>query len=66
MPEKREQIRELEASTLDPNFWNDKNKALSISQKIAELKKCCDTFESVETEFKDNVDSMEMYEKEDP
>lgn len=65
MPEKREQIRELEASTLDPNFWNDRNKALTINQKIAELKKCCDTFEAVEKEFKDTVDLMEMYETED-
>ena len=65
LPEKHEQIRELEASTLDPNFWNDRTKALSISQKIAELKKCCDIFETVEKEFKDNVDLMEMYETED-
>lgn len=58
------EIEELEASTLNPNFWDDRTKALSISQKIAELKKACDTYEAVEKEFNDTVELMEMMEAE--
>lgn len=50
---------------MNPNFWNDRTKALSISQKIAELKKTCELFESIEREFNDTIDLMEIYESED-
>ncbi len=60
----RRQIEELESATLNPNFWNDRNKALTTSQKIAELKKSCDAFEAINREFTDTVELLELAEAE--
>lgn len=65
MPNRRQQIKELESSTLDPNFWINRNKAQSITQKIAELKKSCDAYENVHQEFSDTGELLEISEAED-
>lgn len=64
MPNKRLEIEELESSTLNPNFWEDRARALSITQKIAELKKACDSYESVNKDFSDTTELMEIMEAE--
>ncbi|NCB38776.1 MAG: peptide chain release factor 2 [Erysipelotrichia bacterium] len=65
LPNKRRQIEELESATLNPNFWNDRNKAQSVTQKIAELKKSCDIYEATNREFTDTVELLELAEAED-
>lgn len=49
---------------MNPNFWNDHQRAQSISQKIAELKKACDSCESVQREFSDTIELLELAEAE--
>ncbi|MGM0599037.1 MAG: peptide chain release factor 2 [Candidatus Rifleibacteriota bacterium] len=65
LPTRRLKIEELEASTLDPNFWSDRARAQAISQEIADLRKSCDGFEEVSQEFSDTVELMEISEAEE-
>lgn len=64
LPNKRLEIEELESSTMNPSFWDDRARALGITQKIAELKKACDGYEAIDKEFTDTVELMELMELE--
>ncbi|HQG29868.1 MAG TPA: peptide chain release factor 2 [Candidatus Ozemobacteraceae bacterium] len=60
LPRRKRQIQELEELTLQPNFWTDRNRAQSTSQKLAELKKSCEAFETLAAEIKDTADLLEI------
>lgn len=60
LPRRKRQIQELEELTLQPNFWTDRNRAQSTSQKLAELKKSCAAFEAMEAEIRDTADLLEL------
>jgi len=47
---KKIELRELEAQSLDPDFWNDQEKARSVMQKIGSLRDLIDKLESFENE----------------
>jgi peptide chain release factor 2 len=47
---KKTELRELEALSLDPDFWNDQEKAKGIMQKIGNLRDLIDKIESFESE----------------
>jgi len=47
---KKIELKELEAQSLDPDFWNDQEKARSVMQKIGSLRDLIDKLESFENE----------------
>jgi peptide chain release factor 2 len=59
-PRKRAKIDDLEKLTLDPQFWNDRNRAQGISQEIADLRKAIETFEVLNKDLDDTVGLLEL------
>jgi peptide chain release factor 2 len=47
---KKIELKELEAQSLDPDFWNEQEKARSVMQKIGSLRDLIDKLESFENE----------------
>jgi len=62
LPLKKEQIKELEASAANPEFWNNRDKALAITQEIASLKKTCESYEKIQSDAEDTIELMELAE----
>ncbi|HNV68993.1 MAG TPA: peptide chain release factor 2 [Candidatus Ozemobacteraceae bacterium] len=60
LPKLQAKIADLEQLTLDPNFWNDRNRAQEISQNIADMRKSCDLFSGVEKDFNDVAELIEL------
>ena len=48
----KNEIKNLERQTLDPNFWDDKKKATELMQKLVDSKKEIEEFESLVGEVK--------------
>ena len=51
--EKRGEVKELEKSALDPNFWDDRDKAKKIMLKLGELKKEVTKIDKLSDDIKD-------------
>ncbi len=56
-------MQELEASTLDTDFWNDSNNAQKIIQRINELKDWITSLDEVERLSKDTLSLIELAEE---
>src|SRR2546430_285118 len=52
----RTHIRELEAQTLKEGFWNDQEKARSVSQQLSEKQKTLQLIESLEKRVGDSFE----------
>ena len=55
------QIEELELHTHDPNFWNDKDKQLSIFQKLKSAKSKAQNFDTIKNLHSDITVLIQMY-----
>ncbi|MEK7497856.1 MAG: peptide chain release factor 2 [Patescibacteria group bacterium] len=53
---KKQKIIELEAKTMDPDFWSDQNRARSVMQEIGDLRKEVETLEILEKDVSAVVD----------
>jgi len=58
---KNQEILELEAKTLKANFWQDRNEAREITQKIANLKDRADQFQSLGKRLDDSLAMIELF-----
>ena len=54
------EISELTSISEDPNFWNDRNKALEIINKLNNDRSIFDTFKHIDTTYKDLVELLEL------
>ena len=61
---KKIKIKELENKTLEPNFWNDKNKD-SVINELNYLKNSLDNVENVKKEINNNIEMLEILKEED-
>lgn len=52
----RKEIRELEAQTMKPNFWQDQENAKKISKLLADKMKTVKTVEELETKISDSLE----------
>lgn len=64
LPKKRQKIEELERLTLAQNFWNDRNRAQSVSQGIADMRKTCETFEELSRELGETLELLDLSDSE--
>lgn len=55
---KEHKIKELEAMTTDPDFWNDPQKAKSVSQELSDLQDQVSQYKKLE-QYKLDVEAME-------
>lgn len=62
---KREKIKELEKEIQDPTLWQDKERAIQISQELNSLQKEITELENLETEIEllDNQETIREFEK---
>jgi len=56
----RKEIDELEAKTMDPNFWGDQNNSQIILKQLKQLKNKVASFEKLEGDFEDALTLAEM------
>lgn len=61
---KRRQIEEMENMIGAPDFWSDPKKAQQITQKMADLKKACTSYETLHKDLSDTVELLELSEAE--
>ena len=54
IPVKEKELAEQEALAADPNFWNDNQKAKTVTQKIDGLKNSIETYKSLQKQLEDN------------
>jgi peptide chain release factor 2 len=47
LPSKKVELKKLQAKTLDPNFWDDAEKARTVSQRVSNLEKLIETWTAV-------------------
>ncbi|WP_144265385.1 peptide chain release factor 2 [Nosocomiicoccus sp. HMSC059G07] len=64
LEEKETQIREYEELMVEPNFWDDTDKANEIIEKNNQLKRVVDGFNSLEDEVNDIEVSLELLKEE--
>ena len=60
MVQSRKEIDELEAKTMDPNFWGDQNNSQIILKQLKQLKNKVASFEKLEGDFEDALTLAEM------
>ncbi|PIW36840.1 MAG: peptide chain release factor 2 [Candidatus Kerfeldbacteria bacterium CG15_BIG_FIL_POST_REV_8_21_14_020_45_12] len=60
----RQQVLDLEALSSDPDFWNDQEKAASISRQLTELQNELATWEQIRQEVIDAIDIGQLAEAE--
>ncbi|MBZ4646195.1 MAG: hypothetical protein JG777_1684 [Clostridia bacterium] len=53
IPKLKDEIRELEEQSADPEFWNDMEKSQKVLQKIKALKEKVERFENLRQEWED-------------
>lgn len=53
IPAKQNELAEQEKLAADPSFWNDNQKAKTVTQKIDALKSAIDTFHSLQKQLED-------------
>ena len=53
---KKQKITELEAQTMDPDFWGNQNRARAVMQEIGDLRKEVETIEILEKDVKAVID----------
>ena len=58
-------LKELEAKTTDPNFWNDNEKAQNILKNINNLKAWTDSWDSIRSEHEELEVLLELAKEED-
>ena len=56
----RERAAELEAASLEPNFWNDAAKSTRVMQEIKQMKDTIEEYETLCTRLEDAVVLAEM------
>ncbi|MCA9390574.1 PCRF domain-containing protein, partial [candidate division WWE3 bacterium] len=61
---KRNTIRQLEAETMKPDFWNDNEHARTVSQELAELVKEAETIDDIKNKISENVSFIELTKRE--
>src|SRR5689334_6205864 len=52
----RQEIREQEAETMKPGFWDDQRGASKISQELADKQKQLETLENLEKRIDDSIE----------
>ena len=62
---KRKNLRELEAETMKPNFWDDEKKAKRVSQELSQIQETLKTIEDIEKHIEDNQKLVELAVKEE-
>lgn len=60
----KKEIEHLEAKASSPDFWNNQEEARRINQRLAELKKELDTWESIRQDIIDSLEVAEMAQEE--
>ena len=51
LPQKKQEILELEDQMSDSDFWRDRNKALKVSSRVSSLKRIVSDFEEMESKL---------------
>ncbi len=51
LPQKKQEILELEDQMSDSDFWQDRNKALKVSSRVSSLKRIVSDFEEMESKL---------------
>lgn len=64
MDNRSQEIEDLTAQTLDPNFWSDPKRAESIQRKIGISKKWVDEYQALATEV-DDLEGLFEFQKEE-
>ena len=60
LSEKRQEIRQLEAKTMKPDFWDDTQTAQQVSQDLAELQKEVQEIEELRSKIKEDIGFIEL------
>jgi len=65
LPDKKDQLKKLEAQTLDPNLWGNPNNARDVMQKLADVSKEVEELESLGEEIAvaDKIGDIDRLEK---
>lgn len=66
LPQKQIEIRELQAQTLKPDFWDDIPHAQEVSQQLAELQHEIAAITDVENKIQENVAFIDLVHREQP
>jgi peptide chain release factor 2 len=61
LSEDESQIKQLQAETEQTDFWNDSQAAAKTSQQLAELTKRVESWRRLETELKDEAESLQEF-----
>lgn len=66
MPEKQKELKELEARSESPGFWQDREQAVEVTKRMAEIKEEIASVESLKKELGDLSSLLEMTGEQDP
>ncbi|MBF0407293.1 MAG: peptide chain release factor 2 [Candidatus Riflebacteria bacterium] len=64
LPRRTREIETLERKTLEPNFWNDRKSAQTTAQRIADLRRSIENYQSIQKESQERVEFLELAEAE--
>lgn len=64
LDDKQKNIRELEAETMKPTFWDDTERATKVSQELAELQKELAEIKDVDDKIVENISFIDLVHRE--
>ncbi len=65
LDDKQKKLKELEKEVQKPNFWDDKEKASGITQKLSDIKENLEKFDKLKQELKDLKEISILSEKDE-